>query len=171
MFFLFACSSVTRSETPLPVEAPVFREPLRLEEAGGTVDEIRRSIEIATPSSLIHALDLIQNQAAINSEFGRTMNAIGGILLRTIYPSINVRLLPQDFPQNNVYAGIIRNAERGIYTAPSSEDYLEHVLPFLAFYPEQYSTDQLLVALPDLKKGAVLNPASVLAPYFMGVIY
>jgi tetratricopeptide (TPR) repeat protein len=46
------------------------------------------------------------------------------------------------------------------------------VLPFLAYYNGQNgSQDQLLAALPDLQSAQELNPASVLPPYFIGIIY
>jgi thioredoxin-like negative regulator of GroEL len=71
----------------------------------------------------------------------------------------------------------LENAEKGIYTNPpySSLDYLEHVLPFLAYYPDfgskNFPPESYFSALPDLEKAARLNSESVLAPFFLGIAY
>jgi tetratricopeptide (TPR) repeat protein len=77
-----------------------------------------------------------------------------------------------DPPQTHLYARILRDVEKGTYNSPSqtSQDYLEWVLPFLALYAET-RPDRLLPVLPDLLKAAELNPASVLAPLFLGLVY
>jgi tetratricopeptide (TPR) repeat protein len=99
------------------------------------------------------------------------MSAIAVILLQKLYPAVQAQLPPADPPQTHTYTKILREAERGTYTPPSptSGDYLEHVLPFLAFLQESRS-ERLLIALPDLEKGQTLNPSSVLAPFFTGLI-
>jgi predicted Zn-dependent protease len=101
------------------------------------------------------------------------MNAVNGTLLRTLYPGVAAQIPAQDLPQNHNYARILRDAERGTYSPiPSSRDFLELVLPFLAYYSGQNGTqDQLLAALPDLQRAQEMNPASVLPPYFIGMIY
>jgi tetratricopeptide (TPR) repeat protein len=101
------------------------------------------------------------------------MNAVNGTLLRILYPAVSAQIPPQDLPQNHNYARILRDAERGVYSpVPSSRDFLELVLPFLAYYNGQSgSRDQLLAALPDLQRAQELNPASVLPPYFIGIIF
>jgi tetratricopeptide (TPR) repeat protein len=105
------------------------------------------------------------------------MTACNVTLLKSIYTGLQVQLPPQDPPQTHSYARILRDAERGIYTPPQagSQDYLEYTLPFLAFYSEaggrNASGERLLSALPDLEKAAELNGTSVLAPYFMGIVF
>jgi Flp pilus assembly protein TadD len=66
--------------------------------------------------------------------------------------------------------------ERGIYNPfSSSRDFIELVLPTLVFYTEQAdrmpTQEQALTALTDLQRAAQINPASVLPPYFIGIIY
>lgn len=104
------------------------------------------------------------------TEFGRVMNGAASVLLRRLYPDISIEIPPTDLPQTHPYARILRDAERGAYTpaASSSGDYLELVLPFLAFLGETRS-ERLASALPDLERAAALNRNSVLAPYFIGL--
>jgi tetratricopeptide (TPR) repeat protein len=100
------------------------------------------------------------------------MSAIAVILLQKLYPAVQAQFPAVDPPQTHAYAKILREAEQGTYMPPSpgSNDYLEHVLPFVAFLRENRS-ERLLIALPDLEKGKALNPASVLAPLFLGLVY
>jgi tetratricopeptide (TPR) repeat protein len=135
-------------------------------------EEIRSLIENGTPPSLLRALDQIRSRQLENTEFGRMMSAIAVTLLQRLYPAVQAQLPPSDPPQTHAYTKILRQAERGTYTppSPSSGDYLEHVLPFIAFLQEGRS-ERLLIALPDLEKGRILNPASVLAPFFTGLIH
>ena len=176
---LVSCASVPPvTETPLPAEVPVVvsaPEPERPAGTGGIVDEIRSLTEIGVPSALMKALDLIRSRDVGGTEFGRAMNGVIGILFKTLYPAVQVQIPPPDLPQAHTYAKILRDVERGIYTLPSSRDYLEMVLPFLSLFPEYggrtVTPDRLMAALPDLQKGSELNAASVLAPYFMGMVY
>jgi tetratricopeptide (TPR) repeat protein len=135
-------------------------------------EEIRSLIENGTPPSLLRALDQIRSRQLENTEFGRMMSAIAVTLLQKLYPAVQAQLPPSDPPQTNAYTKILREAERSTYTppSPSSGDYLEHILPFIAFLQEGRS-ERLLIALPDLEKGHILNPASVLAPFFTGLIH
>ncbi|MDR2619415.1 MAG: hypothetical protein LBC62_11150 [Treponema sp.] len=175
-FFPSACASDPSSrETPLPTEVPVAGEPVqqpRPSGTGGIAEEIRSLAETGSPSSLLTSLDLVKNRELGNTEFGRVMNAVNSVLLKTLYPAVQAQLPLQDPPQTHSYAKILKDVEKGIYTSPSQNagDFLEHVLPFLALYRETRS-ERLLPALQDLKKAADLNPASVLAPLFMGLVY
>jgi predicted Zn-dependent protease len=134
-------------------------------------------VETGVPSSLIRALDLIRSRDLTGSEFGRVMIAVTVNLLQKMYPDVRTQLPPPDPPQTHGYTKILKDGERGNYTpAPSnSMDYLELVLPFLAFLPESGgrspSEDRLLSALPDLRRAEELNPASALAPFFLGLVY
>jgi len=178
LVFFPACKTTPVPETPLPVQTPAPAEPERPGStggAGGIVEEIRGLVERGTPSSLIQALELIRVRDIGNSEFGRVMNGVCGTLLRTLYPAVSAQIPPQDLPQNHIYARILRDNERGVYTAhAASRDYLEQVLPFLALYPENGRTpdnEKLRAALPDMVRSAEFSPESVLAPFFIGVIY
>jgi tetratricopeptide (TPR) repeat protein len=114
-------------------------------------------------------------------EFGRIMTAVNAALIQRLYPDMHPQLPALDPPQTHMYTRILREAERGIYTPPASGsiDYLERVLPFLVFFMEPgsdpasigASAERLLTALPDLLRAAELNSNSVLAPYFLGVVY
>jgi predicted Zn-dependent protease len=161
----------------LPSLAPAEEEPGFLQPSGrGVADEIRSLVESGVPSSLIRALDLIRTRDLTGSEFGRMMSAVTVTLLQKLYPDVRTQLPSPDPPQTHGYTRILKDGERGNYTpAPSnSTDYLELTLPFLAFLPEtgtrSLAEDRLLSALPDLQRAEKLNTASVLAPFFLGLI-
>jgi tetratricopeptide (TPR) repeat protein len=140
-------------------------------------DEIRGLTETGVLSSLLRALDLIRSRELGTTEFGRVMIAVNVALIRNIYPDTMAALPVPDLPQTHVYARILREAERGNYTPPASNstDYLEYVLPFLVFIPEtrnrESSGERLQSALPDLQRAEALDSASILAPYFLGLVY
>ena len=166
-------------ETPQPTEAPAIApsQPPQTSGTGGIVEEIRTYTERAAPSSLIRALDIIRSRDLGATDFGRVMVAVNVTLLRILYPAVSVQTPHQDPPLTHVYARILREAERGVYTPPppNSTDYLECVLPFLAYYPGAWgrnaSPERLLSALPDLEKAARMNQDSVLAGFFLGIVY
>jgi tetratricopeptide (TPR) repeat protein len=118
------------------------------------------------------AMDQIRQRNLGSGEFGRIMNAVNIALFRQVYPGVKIQSSAPDPPQSHSYAKILRDAERGVYTAPpaGSSDYLEFALPFLALLNET-RRDRLLPSLPDLRRAAALNSASVLAPLFMGLVY
>jgi tetratricopeptide (TPR) repeat protein len=113
------------------------------------------------------------------------MSAVNITLLRTLYPSVQAQMPPRDPPLTHVYSRILRDVERGVYTPPqqNSTDYLEHVLPFLAYFPQSepegtrtpqgraLSAERFLATLPDLQKAERIKSDSVLAGYFMGIVY
>lgn len=135
-------------------------------------EEIRALTESGIPSLMERALDQIQQRNLGTGEFGRIMSAVNVNLFRRVYPGINARFPSPDPPQSHNYARILRDAEQGVYTSPpgNSLDYLEFVLPFLALLDETRE-DRLLPALPDLRRAAVLNSGSVLAPLFIGMVH
>jgi Tfp pilus assembly protein PilF len=120
----------------------------------------------------MQSLDLIRSRNLGTGEFGRMMNAVNSVLLKTIYPAVQVQLPLLDPPQTHVYSKILRDINAGTYTPPAagSRDYIEQILPFLALYNDSRQ-EHLLTALPDLQRGVELNSASVLAPYFLGTVY
>lgn len=136
----------------------------------GLVDEIKSLIELGTPPSLVRALDIIRSRDLSSGEFGRAMTAVCVVLMQRLYPEIPSELPPADPPPTNQYTRILREAERGAYTPPSSisVDYLEHVLPFLALLNETRA-ERLAAALPDLEKASRLGRPSVLDAYFLGL--
>jgi len=147
-------------------------EPQRQQVAGGLAEEIRGLTETGILSSMTQALELIRTRDLGGVDFGRMMNGINAILIKLVYPDSPVRLPAVDLPQTYNYTRIIREAERGNYIRPSesSDDFLEHILPFLAVKagsrPEIYHG-----ALADLAKAGRLRPASVLPPYFSGIVH
>jgi Tfp pilus assembly protein PilF len=118
------------------------------------------------------ALDQIRQRNLGSGEFGRIMNAVNIALFRRLYPDIHTQLPAPDPPQSHTYARILRDIDRGVYSPPaaSSADYLELALPFLALLNETRQ-DRLLPSLPDLRRAASLDPGSVLAPLFMGMVH
>jgi tetratricopeptide (TPR) repeat protein len=140
--------------------------------SGGVADEIRVLVENGTSSSLLRVLDLIRTRNLGGSEFGRVMNAVAVTLLQKVYPSLQNQYPVIDPPQTHIYANILREAERGNYVrAPqNSQDYLEHVLPFLALINET-RPERLEVAQMDLIKAGEINKNSILDSLFLGLIY
>ena len=120
---------------------------------------------------MVQALDLIRTRNLSGIDFGRMMNGINAILINYVYPDSPVRLPAIDLPQTYNYTRIIREAERGNYTRPSenSNDFFEHILPFLAVSTRNAS-DIYLDVLRDLNKAGELRPSSVLPPYFRGIL-
>jgi thioredoxin-like negative regulator of GroEL len=161
-------------ETPLvhvqpPVPAP---PPDPAPRVIGIAEEIRSLVEIASPSSLLQALDTIRSRDLSASEYGRAMNAVVVTFMKNLYPDIKTSLPMADPPQTHIYTKIMQQTQTGNYTVPneSSTDYLEYVLPFFALLNES-DPELLLKAIPDLEKAETLNPDSVLAPYFLGLTY
>jgi tetratricopeptide (TPR) repeat protein len=191
VLLLPACRTASPGATPLPAEIPPSVIPQKPQGNGGVVEEIRFYTELGSPSSLLKALEIILGRDLGSTEFGRTMTYVNVSLLKILYPAVQARLPQPDPPVTHNYSRILRNAEKGTYTVPSysSSDYLEHVLPFLAYYPEgnfelagslrenpeaggkKIPPELYLATLQDLEKAAKLNSESVLAPYFLGIVF
>ena len=196
LFAWVSCASTPRPADP-PPEIPIAppqppdqpaAPPPQAGGGGGIVDEIRSHTERGTPSSIMHALDIIRTRNLGGTEFGRVMNFVNVTLLRTLFPSVEAQLPPLDPPLLHVYSRILRDAETGVYTPPrpNTTDYLELILPFLAYYPGRNRSpggsrqsgpgnpappERFLAALPDLQRAMALNAGSVLAAYFIGVVH
>jgi len=139
--------------------------------------------EQGTPESIIRALEIIRANDVGNTEFGRMMNAVNVTVLRMVYPAVQTQLPLFDPPMTHRYTRIIREASNGVYIAPQADstDFLEHVLPFLAYYQavsnppntatrgEPVTPEDFLSALLDLQKAASLHQNSGLAAYFIGI--
>jgi predicted Zn-dependent protease len=164
--------TLIKTNTPVVVAAPIA--PVRAADKG-LGDEIRSLTEEGSPSSLMQALDLIRTKELGASEFGRVMNGVILSLLQNLYPDIPAQAPSLHQSQTHIYSRILRNAGERVYIAPrqNSQDYLELVLPFLAFGPDLslYPAERFLEVQQDLRRAEELNPRSVLAPYFSGRIY
>jgi tetratricopeptide (TPR) repeat protein len=159
-------------ETPLPAYPPDFPPGMQTDRPPGIAAELRLLVEEGSPPSLVRCLDLIKNRNIGETEFGRMMNAAASVLLRELYPEIKAPMPLYDPPKTHPYAKIIHEAEQGVYTLPPafSRDYLQYVLPFLTYLNES-RPELLLSAVADLEAAAELNSNSVLAPFFLGLIY
>jgi tetratricopeptide (TPR) repeat protein len=177
----FSCgSSPDINETPIRVAEPASGSAQTGNGAGGSpqasggglADEIRGLVEAGTPSSLLSALETIRGRNLGGGEFGRIMNAAATLIIQRLYPDIRAQLPAVDLPRIHTYTRIIREAETGNYLLPPSEsvDYLEYILPFLALFFTG-SSDPPVNAVATLEKAERLNPGSVLAPYFLGLLY
>jgi tetratricopeptide (TPR) repeat protein len=135
------------------------------------VEEIRGLTESGVPSSMYEALELVRGRGLGSGEFGRIMIAVNVTLLQRLYGAPRNSLPAANPPSSHGYTRILRDAERGVYTAPppNSRDYLEYVLPFLALLSETRA-ERLENALPDLRMARELNPGSALAPWFLGIL-
>jgi predicted Zn-dependent protease len=151
---------------PAPESRPVSRD------SGGIADEILTLTESGSYVSLLKVLDIIRERNLAESEFGRLMNAVAVTLLQKLYPSPQTQYPPISPPQTHIYTRILREAERGnyVYVSRNSKDYLEYVLPFLTLLKET-RREKLEAALPDLIRAGELNKNSVLAPFFLGLVY
>ena len=175
---LLSCQTAPNSaETVLPVDIPAPAVTPRPPTVGGVADEIRLNTETGTPPSLLASLEIILSRNLTSTEFGRTMLNVNAVLLDALYPAIHTELPRRDPPITHSYSIILREAERGIYLAPqrSSPDFLEHVLPFLAYYPpfngRSFPSVISRSVIQDLEKAAQLNRHSALANYFLGYAY
>jgi predicted Zn-dependent protease len=123
----------------------------------------------------MQALDLIRTKELGSSEFGRVMNAVILSLLQNLYPDIAVQAPILNQSQTHIYSRILSNAGDQVYTPPrqNTKDYLELVLPFLAFGSDlsSYPPERFLEVQQDLRRAEEINPHSVLAPYFIGRIF
>jgi len=164
--YLISCQS-----QPAATRVTSSVEPQRQQLTGGLADEIRSLTESGILSSMVQALDLIRTRELSGIDFGRMMNGINSVLIRFVYPDSSVRFPAIDLPQTYNYTRIIREAERGNYMRPSenSSDFFEHILPFIAINA-QTAVNIYPDVLRDLDKAGELRPASVLPPYFRGVI-
>jgi len=164
----FAGGNNETSGTPsvqVPETSPVSSS------TGGLADEIRSLTETGILSSMLHAIELIRSRDLNASDFGRLMSGVNTTLIRRVYPDSLSRLPVVDMPQTSNYARIIREAERGAYMRPPSDsnDFLELVLPFLAV--NNHDSDIWPIAVRDLERAEQLQNASVLPPYFTGIIH
>ena len=126
-------------------------------------------LELGSPASLVEAAELLRRQE--NREQERVLGAAVA-LMHYVYSDFEFNFSVTETSAGAPYQQIIRNAERGIYTAPSSgsRDFLEHVLPFISFYIQEgrIDMDRMRNALPHLNRAAQLNNTSVLPHLFIG---
>ena len=183
LFAFISCNTTgtgTRITTPITPNPSSNIVPINgnnpVQQGGGSlVEEIIFLTERGTAQSLLEALDLMQSRNLTATDFGRIMTAVNVALLRRIYPSVRPQLPFSDPPITHTYSRILRDIEAGIFTeAPDSLDYLELVLPFLAYYPEQgrtISESRYASVIPQIERARQVNPESILAEYFLCIIY
>ena len=167
VFTVFPCYSGPSQERD-----PRGTEQTRQQPPSGLVEELRSLTETGRLSSMLQALELIRSRELGGTEFGRIVTAINVSLINRVYPDSPARLPAVDLPQTHSYSQILREAERGNYVrpAPNSDDFFEHILPFLAVN-ERTRPEALADVLRDLSKAAELRPDSVLPFYFQGIIH
>jgi len=126
----------------------------------------RSLVEQGSPASLARAAPLLKELDS--SDPGRSLRAAAYIIAKVVYPDISLEL--PEVSGAHAYERIIRDIERGTYTAPPSDsgDFLECVLPFLALYTGGDSA-RYQSALSHLEQAARLNKDSVLPPLFRGI--
>ncbi|MDR2552313.1 MAG: tetratricopeptide repeat protein [Treponema sp.] len=140
-------------------------------------EDLRYQVELGSPASLGRAAALLQERDA-GLERNRSFNAAGAAILTTVYPDTLALSFYPDV-QSHSYSRILEGVRGGTYVSPSSRsrDFLEYVLPFLAYYGAESAgrnlpgQTPLRAALADLDKAAQLNPASVLPGLFRGFVY
>jgi tetratricopeptide (TPR) repeat protein len=167
-----ACASAPVGEgTPLPSAVPpsaiaAAQQPAK----GSAAAQVKALVEEGTPLSLARALTTLRTRNVLSSEYGRACAFAAVTLMRKLYPAVQAEFPALDPPVTHPYTKIIKNAEKGEYTAPlaGSIDYLEYVLPFLGLLNE-VRQDRLLAAVRDLEAAERLNGLSVLAPCFLGM--
>ncbi len=172
LFFSSCKSEPPVSETPINIVANGSQVETKSTGTGLSA-EIRMLVELGSPSSLQRALDIIRSRDLDNSDYGRAMGAAAIIIIKKLYPDNAINLPLADPPQMHNYARIIRDLEREAYTPPlsTSTDYLEYVLPFLAFLNPATPLGRLDSALLDLENATKFSSTSVLDPLFRAIIY
>ncbi|MDR2802991.1 MAG: tetratricopeptide repeat protein [Treponema sp.] len=177
LFLFFSCSGGAQvREVPINRPHPEIKPTLPFQQSkpkenpGSVASVIRVLCDEGSPSALHRLLDLLLENSIEASEFGRIMSAVAVTLLEKVYYERRGSLPPPDPPRNHAYSKILNEAERGIYREPpeASNDYLEHVLPFLALLNDN-TYSRFSAALPHLEKARRINPNGDLAPYFMGI--
>ena len=144
-------------------------------QGGISVEELRRQVEFGSPVSLLGIAEYMVDLPASSPEQGRALGAAASAIARIVYPDLEFPLV--DAASGSSYARVIRDAQQGIYTSPSSSsrDFLEYVLPFLSCYTENpftpANTDRLQNAAAHLDRALRLNDASVLPHLFRGFVY
>ena len=164
---IFSCRSVPADPENLRQGREVWQQ-----QTGGLAEEIRDLIESGSLASLTQALNIIQERNLGGGDFGRMMNGIITVLIRSVYPDAQIRLPALDLPLSFSYSRLITEAQRGNYIRPSeeTEDFFDFILPFTAI-SRSTSPEILAIALNDTIRAEELRPNSVLPPYFRGLIH
>ncbi|MDR1149224.1 MAG: tetratricopeptide repeat protein [Spirochaetaceae bacterium] len=178
VFLFLLCCSNGAQVREIPINRPrlqakpdqPFQQSRPMENSGGVAADIRALCDEGSLSALSKTIVLLQENNIEESEFGRMMGAIAVTLLIKVYKEPGGSLPRPDPPQNHPYSKILTEAERGIYREPppTSNDYLEHILPFIALLDDT-AQSRFASALPNLEKARQINPTGALAPYFMGL--
>jgi len=160
---VFSCGSSPKPDTS-------GKKPNGSDQGVSLIDDLRYQVEQGSPSSLKRAEELLGEQELRVSDQGRALGAAALAIVRSVYPDLSFPVV--EAPAFSSYNKIIREAQHGIFLAPSSNsrDFLEYILPFLAYYTEDASArinqDNLKNAIPQLERAARLNDTSVLPHLF-----
>jgi tetratricopeptide (TPR) repeat protein len=132
---------------------------------------LQYQVELGAPGSLREAAGLLQSRDLASSERAGALGAAGRAIYEALYPGVDISFSGVNPPLNHPYARILREAGRGNYVSPplGSRDFLEYVLPFLAYYDGEIPRTALRNVLGHLDQAAQLNPRSVLVPLFRGL--
>lgn len=134
-------------------------------------EELRRQVELGSPSTLARAAELLRDRDLAASGQGRALAQAAAALAASVYPGSLSFPAAESAGEELRYGRILREAGAGTYTAPApaSRDFLEYVLPFLALYTAvRPDPARLRAALPHLDRAAALNGESVLPGLFRG---
>ncbi|MDR0638487.1 MAG: tetratricopeptide repeat protein [Spirochaetaceae bacterium] len=134
--------------------------------------EAQGLLEIGSPGSLRNALALIEGRALLQSEYGRTLNAVAALLIDWIYPDADVTHGEVNPPLQHAYTKIIADVQKGTWMPPpaDSTDYLTNLLPCVVLMTNA-TADVNNAALPFLEKARQINPKGVLAVYFSALVF
>jgi len=165
-------TAVEHGEEGEITENPAVQAAVQGQPSGSLAEEIRFMTESGVLSMMLNALELIRANNLSGVDFGRMMTGVNVLLIKLVYPDSPARLPAIDLPLTSNYARIIREAEKGNYTRPSSSsvDFLEHILPFLAVN-DQTERSALTDILKDIERAESLRLNSVFPPFFRGLIY
>ena len=122
---------------------------------------------MGSPGALRNALALLEDRALLQSEYGRTLNAVAALLIDLIYPDAGGRHGEVNPPLQHAYTKIIADVQKGTWMPPpaGSADYLTNLLPCVLLMTNA-AADVNNAALPFLEKARQINPKGVLAVYF-----
>lgn len=172
------------SSSPHPPSSPpeqTARAPSEAAAPGGSLrtaatsaeilKEAQGLLEIGSPGSLRNALALLEGRSLLQSEYGRTMNAVAALLMDWIYPDAGGTHGDVNPPLQHAYTKIIADVQKGTWTTPpaGSTDYLTNLLPCVVLMTNT-TADVNNAVLPFLEKARQINPKGVLAAYFSALV-
>jgi tetratricopeptide (TPR) repeat protein len=153
------------AETPVPTPAPAVTLTARVESL----------VTLASPKSLVEAIELIKSSGNTDREFGRDMLHVAVQLMLRLYPDVGMTPEKTDPPPLSPYLKIFQDVDRGrYYLNPAESDrsrlsVIQLCLPSLVFLSGAKPELQAQ-ALDDLELALRPGTPSVLPDYFLGLI-